>query len=87
MAKKAAKKKAEVEEAPVVHIKTGMPVNSDITISLSVKTPDGETHEDSVVIKSAGGCIPIAYLNNPHRIIKSVKEGLRNKYGANHVKV
>jgi len=82
--KKAAPKKAVVKAKGG---KTTMPANSDITISVSVKTPDGSVDAQDVVIKSAGGCIPLAYLNNPHRIHQSIREGLRDRYGANHVKV
>ena len=73
----------EAEGKPPV--KTRIPENSDISISVSIKTPDGSKHDEEITLKNASGCIQLAYLNNPHRIFENLRQGLSAKYGVQHV--
>ena len=60
--------------------------NGDITFDIILTTADGEPHETQISIHNPCGCMLASKVNDADYIMRSIKEGLVDRFGRQHVK-
>jgi len=82
MVLKATRKPVPEDRPPKPPVET---VRRDIKITCMVETPNGEVHEQEILIVNPTGCIPGAYVNKPDTVYDILRSGLIAKLGKNHI--